>query len=424
MRLKFVEPALPAALARNAQPAVLGLLLILTLGSGGCGGSAILASGRQEPLLTTVAVVAATRAPMARQLTLSSELVPFQEIDVYAKESGYVKELLVDYGTRVRQGQLLAVLDIPELRLVVEQDAAAIQSAADQVSHAQHEVSRIKAQHEVYHLQYTRLQGVMDTRPGLVAQQELDDAQGKDLAAEAQVEAGMAALQAAQSQLQEANAKARRDQVLLDYARVTAPFSGVVTERRANLGTLVQAGTASSTQALPLVRLSQDDQFRLVIPVPESSVQYIRIGDPVMVQVPSLGKSFPGRVARFSVDVNENTRTMHTEVDVPNPSHVLMPGLYAEATLTLERRDHALVLPLQAVDQAGDRGAILLVDPNHCLRQRRIGLGLRSATLVEVTSGLNEGDLVVRSDRSGLRAGLEVVPRIVAVPEYRSDGEP
>ena len=108
--------------------------------------------------------------------------------------------------------------------------------------------------------------------------------------------------------------------MLFDYARITAPFAGVVTQRYANLGTLMQAGTSSSTQAMPLVRLSQDDLFRLVIPVPESYVRYIHIGDPVDVRIPALNKTFPGKVARFSVDVKADTRTMHTEVDVPNPN--------------------------------------------------------------------------------------------------------
>lgn len=106
-----------------------------------------------------------------------------------------------------------------------------------------------------------------------MAQQEVDDAQGKDLAASSQVDAGQAALEAAQSQLVVAKAKLAHDQTLFDYSKITAPFSGVVTQRYANLGTLVQAGTNSSTQAIPIVRLSQDDLYRLVIPVPESYVQ-------------------------------------------------------------------------------------------------------------------------------------------------------
>ena len=224
-------------------------------------------------------------------------------------------------------------------------------------------------------------------QPGLVAQQEIDDAQGKDLALEAQVEAGKSAYQTAKSQLDEAKANQQHDQVLFDYARINAPFAGVVTQRYANLGTLVQAGTSSSTQAMPLVRLSQDDLFRLVIPVPESYVKYIRLGDPVQVRVPSLDKVVPGKVARFSVDVAADTRTMHTEVDVPNPSHVLMPGLYAEATLTLEHKNAALVVPLQAVNQTGDQATIFLVDPNNILQERKITLGLQTATDAEVLSG-------------------------------------
>ena len=401
-----------------ALPAILTLLVCL----GACSKSeAVGASVGDEPeSATTVGVTPVTRKPMMRQLTVSSELVPFQEIDVYAKESGYVKELLVDYGSRVQKGQLMAVLEIPELEMQIQQDAAAIASAAERVTHAQHELDRTEAQHQVVHLQAARLSGVAETRPGLVAQQEIDDAKGKDLALEAQVEGGKSAYETAKSQLDEAKAKQQRDKVIFDYARITAPFAGVVTQRYANLGTLMQAGTSSSTQVLPLVRLSQDDLFRLVIPVPESYVKYIRIGDPVKVHVPSLDKVVPGKVARFSVDVTADTRTMHTEVDVLNPSHSLMPGLYAEATLTLEHRNSALVVPLQAVSQGNDQATIFLVDPNDTLQERKIVLGLQTATDAEVLSGLNEGDRVVVSDRSALKAGMHVKPQEVEVLQYQA----
>ena len=235
------------------------------------------------------------------------------------------------------------------------------------------------------------------------------------------MEAGKSALATAQSQLDLAGAKKQHDQVLFDYARITAPFAGIVTQRFANLGTLVQAGTSSSTQAMPLVRLSQDNLFRLVIPVPESYVKYIRVGDPVQVRVASLDKVVPGQVARFSVDVAADTRTMHTEVDVPNPSHALMPGLYAEATLTLERKNSALVVPLQAVNRAGDLATVFWVDPDSRIEERKITLGIETATDAEVLSGLNEGDRVVVSDRSGLKAGMAVRPQPVEVVQYQSD---
>ncbi|MBS1854436.1 MAG: efflux RND transporter periplasmic adaptor subunit [Acidobacteria bacterium] len=411
-----------AGLARRSFLAavllVAGLLLAV-----GCSNSRAHASSAETPqaALSSVGVTTVTLKPIGRTLTVSSELVPFQEIDVYAKESGYVSDLRVDYGSRVKKGDLMAVLEIPELKTRLAQDAAAIQRATDQVTHAEHEVSRIKATYKVAHLEYVRLSGVAQTRPGLVAQQEIDDAEGKDLSTQAQVEAGESALLAAQSQLDVAKAQAQQDQILYDYARITAPFAGVVTQRYANLGTLMQAGTSSSTQAMPLVRLSQDDLFRLVIPVPESYVKYIKVGDAVSVRVPSLDKSFPGRVTRFSVDVSEDTRTMHTEVDIPNPSHILMPGLYADATLTLEHRDKALVVPLNAVTQTGDAASVFTVDQNDRLQNRDIRLGMETASEAEVLSGLNEGDRVVVSDRSGLKPGTQVRPQTVEVLQYQGE---
>lgn len=391
----------------------------------GCSNANVRAGGgtQAEEAVSTVGVAPVTRKPITRQLTLSSELVPFQEIDVYAKESGFVKTLLVDYGSRVKKDQLLATLEIPELQMQIQQDAAAIQTAANQVAHAQNEISRLEAQHNVYHLQADRLKSVAKKQPGLVAQQEVDDAAGKDLAGEAQIEAGKSNLETAQSLLEGAKAKRQQDEVLFGYARITAPFEGVITQRYANLGTLVQAGTNSSTQSLPLVKLSEDDKYRLVIPVPESYVKYIRVNDAVQVRIPSLDKVIPGKVARFSVDVAEQTRTMHTEVDVDNPGRLLYPGMYAEATLTLERKANVLTVPLQAVSQSANQSTILLVDSNNRLQERKITLGLQTSTSAEVLSGLNEGDRVVVSDRSGLKAGTEVKPQVVDVAQFQTDNE-
>jgi RND family efflux transporter MFP subunit len=377
--------------------------------------------GEDQDTVVTVGVTPVIRKPIMRELTVSSELVPFQEIDVYAKESGYVKELNVDYGSRVQAYQTMAVLEIPELQMQLQQDAAAVETATNRVTHAKHELDRLEAQHKVADLQYQRMNGVATTRPGLVAQQEVDDWQFKALALEAQVEAGKSAVDTAQSQLDAAKAKAQQDQILFEYSQIKAPFAGVITQRFANYGTLMQAGTSSSTQAMPLVRLSEDDKFRLVIPVPESYVKFIRVDDPVKVQVASLGKSFPGKVARFSVDVNADTRTMHTEVDVLNTSRELMPGLYAEATLTLDRHNDAMVVPLQALNQAGEQTTILLVDANDLVRERTIKVGIQTATDAEVLAGLNEGDRVVVSDRSSLKTGVHVKPQVVDMLQYQGD---
>jgi len=410
-------------MSRTFNPRYLPFMALVSI-LAGCGSTQNVRAGTQQAeAVTTVGVVPVQRKPISRELTLSSELVPFQEIDVYAKESGFVKKLLVDYGTRVQENQLMATLEIPELEVQLTQDAALIKSAGDQVMRAKNEIGRIEAQHKVYHLQADRLKGVVEKQPGLVAQQEIDDAVGKDLAAESQVEAAKSALETAQSQLDAAKAKEQHDRVLFEYSQIKAPFAGVVTQRYANLGTLMQAGTSSSTQAMPLVRLSQDDKFRLVIPVPESYVKYIRVGDPVQVRVSSLDKVFPGKVARFSVDVNADTRTMHTEVDVANTSRLLIPGLYAEATLMLDRKNAALVVPLQAVNQSTAQASILLVDHNNKLQERKITLGLQTASDAEVLGGLNEGDLVVVSDRSALKPGAEVKPQQVALEQFQGGND-
>jgi RND family efflux transporter MFP subunit len=390
-----------------------------------CGNSKVRAANSSDIASggVSVGVTKVNKMTLERTITLSSELVPFQEIDVFAKESGYVKELNIDYGAHVQANQVLAVLEIPELQLQLKQDDAAIKNAADRIARAESELGRIEAQHKVFQLQFDRLDGVAKSKPGLVAQQEVDDSQGKALASSAQVEAAKSNLEASQSDLLSAKAKREHDQALFDYSKITAPFAGVVTQRYANLGALMQAGTSSSTQAMPLVRLSQDDLFRLVIPVPESYVRYIHIGDPVSVMVPSLNRTFPGKVTRFSVDVKEDTRTMHTEVDVANPQRVLLPGLYADATIRLEHKENAVTVPLQAVDRNGDQTTVDVVGPSNQIEARPIVLGIQTATNAEVLSGLKEAEVIVVSDRSSLKAGQAVQPKGVDPIPYRNPDE-
>ncbi|HUB82178.1 MAG TPA: efflux RND transporter periplasmic adaptor subunit [Bryobacteraceae bacterium] len=373
-----------------------------------------------EPVhVPSVGVVPVARRPMLRQLTVSSELVPFQETDVWAKESGYVTDLRVDYGSRVKKGDVMAVLEIPELEAQLKQDKAAISNAQEAVNRAQRVVDQMEAQRKPVHENADRLVGVAKTNPGLVAQQEIDNAQGQDLALASQIEAGRAAVQAAKSNLDEANAHLERDQALYSYSKITAPFTGVVTQRYANLGALMQAGTASPS-ATPLVRLSEDDDFRLVIPVAESYVKYIRIGDPVGVGIPSLDRTFTGTVKRVSYDVTAETRTMHTEVELLNPDHVLMPGLYAEATITLDRKNDALVVPLQAVSQNNGQVTVFVVTPNNTVEERTISAGMQTPNEMEVLKGVAEGDRVVVSDRSGLKDGMQVKPQPVDIDQYKA----
>jgi RND family efflux transporter MFP subunit len=401
------------------RPAALTLALSVFAGAllSGCSKTG---GATERPVAANVPAVGFTEVrvrPMAQQLTLSSELVPFQEIDVYAKEAGYVKELNVDYGSHVRKGDVMAVLEVPELEAQLQQDQAAIKARNDEVTRAANEVGRAKAQYDVAHLQYTRLAEVSKTKPGLVAQQEVDDAQGKDLGAESNLDAVKGTLESAKSEVAVAQARLAHDQAMYDYSKITAPFSGVVTQRFANLGALMQAGT-SSTQSTPLVRLSEETTYRLVIPVPESYVRYIRIGDRVEVKVPALGQTVTGKVARTSIDVNSETRTMHTEVDVPNPTGKLVPGLYAEAVLTMNQTGDAITIPVQAIDRTGDQTSVVVLQNNNTVQTRPITLGVQNANYAEVATGLAAGERIVVSDRSSLKSGEQVTGRPVEVASY------
>ena len=332
-----------------------------------------------------------------------------------AKVAGYVKNINVDVGDRVKQGQLLAVLEIPEMADDQARAQSMLSRSDAEVARARDELQRAESSHKIAHLSYTALAEVSRQKAGLVAQQEIDDAHGKDLVAEAQVSAAKSSLSAAEQQVQVSTAELQKIKTLLDYTRVTAPFAGVITKRYADTGSMIQAGTSSSTQAMPLVRLSENSLLRLILPVPESAVPTVHVGQQVDVRVPTLDRSFPGRVARFADKVSSATRTMDTEVDVPNPSLILIPGMYAEVNLTLDRRGAVLAVPIPAVDMGGDEtsGQVTVVTPENRIEIRKVQLGLQNAASVEIRSGLRSGDLVVTGNRASLRAGQQVRPKVI-----------
>ena len=244
-----------------------------------------------------------------------------------------------------RPGQLLATLEVPEIRDDLSKADAAVVRAQAEVARAQDELRRAESSHRIAHLSFERLSGVIARKPGLLAQQEIDEAQSRDLVAEAQVASAKSAIAAVEEQVKLVTADTRKVKTLIDYTRVTAPFTGVITRRYGDPGSMIQAGTASQTQAMPVVRLSQTSTLRLILPVPESSVPSVHIGQSVEVRVPTLNRTFPGRVARFTGKLASSTRTMDTEVDVQNPGLILLPGMYAEVDLTLAKRNKVLTVP-------------------------------------------------------------------------------
>ncbi len=361
-----------------------------------------------------VAVAKATLEDLSQELILTAEFKPFQEVEVMAKVAGYVKQIHVDVGDRVKQGQLLAVLEIPEMADDRARAQAAMERSQAEVARAKDELQRTQSAHDIAHVSFTRLSEVSKKRPGLVAQQEIDDAQSKDLVAEAQIAAAKSNQSAAEQQVHVNNAELQKVNTLSDYARMTAPFAGVITKRYADTGSMIQAGTASNTQAMPLVRLSENSLLRLILPVPESAVPTVRIGQQVDVRVSALNRSFRGQVARFTNKVALATRTMDTEVDVPNPSLVLIPGMYAEVNLSLEKRNRVLTVPIPAIDIGSDEssGQVVVVNAENQVEIRTVRLGLQTAAKMEIRSGLHEGDLVVTGNRASLHAGDRVRPKL------------
>jgi RND family efflux transporter MFP subunit len=398
---------------KTAIPAVLLLAAGAALLTSSCSRPSTVEARSDTADSPAVAVAKVTTEDLSRGLVLTAEFKPFQEVDVMAKVAGYVKQINVDVGDRVRQGQVLAILEVPEMGDDLRRAGAAEERSQAEVVRAQDELRRAEAAHAIAELSYKRLSAVSEKKPGLVAQQEIDDAQSKDLVAEAQVSAAKSALAVAREQVRVNGAEVQKVHTLMDYTRVVAPFDGVVTKRYADNGSMIQAGTASQTQAMPLVRISENTLLRLILPVPESAVPTVHIGQQVEVRVPTLNRSFPGRVARFAEKVATSTRTMDTEVDVPNSSMLLIPGMYAEVNLTLNRRRAALTVPVLAVDRDSETfGKVMVVMAGNRVEPRKIGLGIETAQNVEVKSGLNEGDLVVLTGRSALKAGDEVRPKV------------
>jgi RND family efflux transporter MFP subunit len=399
---------------KSSQPSWIAMAICISLCAAGCGDSRKSEAANAAPV---AAVVKVQRKNIASTLEISSEFLPFQEIDVFAKVSGYVQKLYIDYGTHVKQGQLLAVLEIPELQQQLIQDQASVHQAEQDVSRAREEQSRAQSAYDVAHITYTRLADVQKNRPELVAQQEIDVAQGKDLEANAGVSASKAALSASEQGLAASKAALAKDQALFQYSRMTAPFDGVVTQMYAFTGALLPAGTSAAKGDSALCRLSQNNLLRLVIPVPERAVPDIRDGESVDVDVSSLHRTFTGKIVRYSDQIDLTTRTMHTEVDVPNSNYELVPGMYASVKIPLHSVQGVLTVPIQAVQSTGTgQGVVLLVGTGNRLERREVKIGLETAADAEVLSGLQENETVVFGEQGQFREGQTITPKLVEAP--------
>ena len=371
------------------------------------------------------AVVAVTRGNLASSLTVAGQFQPYQQVDLHAKVSGYIRWIKVDIGDRVRQGEVLALLEVPELQNQVEGAQAEVRHSQSDITRAQSEVVSAESTYSAVHAEYTRLEEASKERPGLIAEQELDDARAKDLQAAAQVGVAKASLDAMQQQLGVSRATRSRLETMSGYEQIIAPFTGVVTKRYADTGSLIQAGQENNTATLPVVQVAESDLLRLRMPVPESDVPYIQVGGDVEVKVNATGRVFTGKIIRFSRALDTNTRTMLTEVDVPNRDLSLNPGMYAETMIQLQQKNDTLILPAQAVVQNnvqngdpsnGGQSYVLVVDATNHVEKRTVTLGIQTSNRVEITSGLQAGDKVIASGQNGYQPGEVVSPHAAFIP--------
>jgi len=403
------------------------LLVIVLLAWRWIGRAPTEADDQNHPMATsaeTPAAVAHTeRLRVGTTLTIAGEFKPFEDVDVHAKVAGYIKVIYVDVGSHVKAGQTLAVLEIPELAAQLAGADAGVRRSKEEIRRAEGDLARAQSVHAAAHSAYARLKQAAESRSGLVAQQEIDDSQAKDLEFEAQVSSSSAAISAAQQQLQIAEANQKQYSALSDYSRIVAPFSGVVTARYADTGALIAAGTSSSTQSIPVVRLAEISKLRLVLPIPESVAAQIHLGDPVKVRVQALSQDFVGKVSRFANSLDRQTRTMETEIDFDNRDGRLISGMYAETLLSLREKKNALTVPLESVTRNGDEATVLAVNPENIIEERHVKLGLEDSVRVEVLYGLTDKDRVVIGNRSHFHAGQKIQPKEVTTGFSKTRGE-
>lgn len=388
---------------------VLGLLVVVLAGCGSDHGGTVRAEAER---VTTVPVERVGRHDLTRELDVAAEFRPFQEVEVHAKVAGYLKSIGVDVGDHVVAGQVVAVLEVPEFGEELAHATATERRTELDVVRSRSEVRRTEATYLMRKVAYERLQAVSKARPNLVAQQEVDSSAAQYREAEGQWESAKAALAATEQQVNVSSATKERVRTMMNYLKITAPFAGVVTKRYAHPGAMIQAGTASQTQAMPVVRISQIHHLRLVLPVPESAVNRVKLGGAVEVRVDALQQVFQGRVARFNDRLDAATRTMETEVDIDNKAGVILPGMFGTATIVLETRAGVLAAPVQAVSGHNTKPAVMVVKDG-VLEERAVTLGMETPGLVEILTGVAEGELVVTGNRSGLRAGRRVETKLM-----------
>src|SRR5438876_9191964 len=323
-------------------------------------------ASKAEPPLE-VEAVHPVRGPITRYTTLPGEVKPYQQATLYAKVAGYLKTITVDKGDGVKGGDLIADIEVPEM-------------LAD--------LARYKAEVEVAELDYKRLSESQKKLPDLVVPQTVDNAKGR---------------------LDIAKAGLERTETLLGFARISAPFSGVITKRMVDPGAFIPAATSgSAAQNAAIVTLTDFNRVRVQVAVPELETSLVATDQPVKMTVDGLpGRNFEGRITRFSYTLDEATKTMLAEVELPNPKLELRPGMYAIVKINIERKKDALLVPVEAV-VVERAGAFVFTVVNDKAKRIQVKTGFNDGAYVEISSGIKPDQPVILAGKRTLGDGQSV----------------
>ena len=334
-----------------------------------------LVAATQEVTLRTVTVTNATRLASSVQLALPGDVRAFEETKIYARADGYLLKWNSDIGAKVEAGQVLAEIDTPELDQELNQSRAALAQAQANIR-----LARSSAE---------RWQGLIKDRA--VSQQEVDEKTSALAAREADVKAAEAAV--------------ARLEKLSSFKEVRAPFAGTITRRHVDTGALIRAGGNASA----LFDLAQTDTLRVQVNVPQAYLRDIAIGSTVAIAVAEYpGRAFPGKVLRTSGAFDATTRTMLTEIEVPNRNGELFPGIHVDVELTLAQANPPIVVPARAVIIRGEGLQVAEVDDANAIRLQKVQAGRDLGRTVEIVSGLSDGARIVTNPTDTLVEGMPV----------------
>src|SRR5712692_9335305 len=343
-----------------------------------------LAKETETLAIPTVAVIHASVESAEEDLVLPGAMQAYVESPIYARTSGYLKKWYHDIGSRVRQGELLADIDTPE----VDQ----------QLSQARAELNTAQANANLSKITATRFQELIKTDG--VSKQEVDNAVGD--------------LEAKVANVKSSEANVRRLEELESFKHIYAPFSGVITKRSVDTGTLINAGNGGASQQL--FSLAQTDPIRAYVSVPEAYAASIRAGLGAFLELTQYpGQKFEGKVVRTAESIDPGTRTLLTEVDVPNHAGALLPGGYSQAHLQVKVTGARLAVPVNALLFRSEGLRAVVVDANRKTHLKSLTIGRDYGTTLEVLQGLDPNDWIVLNPADSLEEGQEVHVKEIAL---------